>query len=237
MKILVTGGSGYIGSAVVRELLSDGAKVKVLARKTEGLRNLEGLDVELAYGDITDFHSIKSALRGCDRVFHLAAIYAIWLPDPKMMHWVNVQGTKNVLEACLQKKIKKVVYTSSVAALGAHGSGRPADESARFNLWHTRDNYYISKFKAERVALACFQRGLVAKPEQDRGIVARAYRELVAAGGDQKRQQTRREERQARLCTATHGQAPRLDTHGWTLSTRPLHMYYPTSCAVCQAAR
>lgn len=160
MKILVTGGSGYIGSAVVRELLSDGAKVKVLARKPEGLRNLEGLDVELTHGDITDFHSIKSALRGCDRVFHLAAIYAIWLPDPKMMHWANVQGTKNVLEACLQKKIKKVVYTSSVAALGAHGGGRPADESARFNLWHTRDNYYISKFKAERVALGYFQRGL-----------------------------------------------------------------------------
>jgi dihydroflavonol-4-reductase len=160
MKILVTGGSGYIGSAVVRELLSDGAKVKVLARKTGGLRNLEDLDVELAHGDITDFHSIKSALRGCDRVFHLAAIYAIWLPDPEMMHWVNVQGTKNVFEACLQKKIKKVVYTSSVAALGAHGSGRPADESARFNLWHTRDNYYISKFKAEQVALDYFQRGL-----------------------------------------------------------------------------
>ena len=160
MKILVTGGSGYIGSAVVRELLSDGAKVKVLARKTGDLRNLEGLDVELAHGDITDFHSIKSALRRCDRVFHLAAIYAIWLPDPKMMHWANVQGTKNVLEACLQKKIKKAVYTSSVAALGAHGSGRPADESARFNLWHTRDNYYISKFKAEQVALDYFQRGL-----------------------------------------------------------------------------
>ena len=160
MKILVTGGSGYIGSAVVRELLSDGAKVKVLARKTGDLRNLEDLDVELAHGDITDFHSIKSALRRCDRVFHLAAIYAIWLPDPKMMHWVNVQGTKNVLEACLQKKIKKVVYTSSVAALGAHGSGRPADESAGFNLWHTRDNYYISKFKAEQVALDYFQRGL-----------------------------------------------------------------------------
>ncbi|NQU07023.1 MAG: SDR family NAD(P)-dependent oxidoreductase [Candidatus Abyssubacteria bacterium] len=160
MKILVTGGSGYIGSAVVGELLSDGAKVKVLARKADDLRNLEDLDVELAHGDITDFHSIKSALRGCDRVFHLAAIYAIWLPDPKMMHWANVQGTKNVLEACLQKKIKKVVYTSSVAALGAHGSGRPADESARFNLWHTRDNYYISKFKAERVALGYFQRGL-----------------------------------------------------------------------------
>jgi dihydroflavonol-4-reductase len=160
MKTLVTGGSGYIGSAVVRELLDDGAKVKVLARETGDLRNLEGLDVDMVYGDITDFHSIKNALRGCDRVFHLAAIYAIWLPNPKMMYWVNVQGTKNVLEACLQKKIKKVVYTSSVAALGAHGKDRPADESAAFNLWHTKDNYYLSKFRAEQVALDYNRRGL-----------------------------------------------------------------------------
>lgn len=160
MKILVTGGSGYIGSAVVRELLNGVDKVKILVRETDDLRNLEELDVELVYGDITDFHSVKEALKGCDRVFHLAAIYAIWLPDPKMMYWVNVQGTKNVLEACLQKKIKKVVYTSSVAALGAHGKESPADESAQFNLWHTKDHYYISKFRAEQAALDYFRRGL-----------------------------------------------------------------------------
>jgi dihydroflavonol-4-reductase len=160
MKILVTGGSGYIGSAVVRELLNNGEKPKILVRETADLRNLDGLDVDLVHGDITDFHSIKEALSGCDRVFHLAAIYAIWLPDSKMMYWVNVQGTRNVLEACLQKKIKKVVHTSSVAALGAHGKGRPADESAMFNLWHTRDHYYLSKFRAEQVALDYQRRGL-----------------------------------------------------------------------------
>ena len=92
MKVLVTGGSGYIGSAVVRELLAAKEKVKVLVRKTDDLRNIEDLNVELVYGDITDFHSITEALRGCDRVFHLAAIYAIWLPDPRLMYWVNVQG-------------------------------------------------------------------------------------------------------------------------------------------------
>jgi dihydroflavonol-4-reductase len=160
MKTLITGGSGYIGSAVVRELLNNGGKANVLVRENDDLRNLEGLDVDLIYGDITDFHSIKDALRGCDRVFHLAAIYAIWLPDPKMMYWANVQGTKNVLEACLQKKIKKVVYTSSVAALGAHGKERPADESAAFNLWHTKDHYYLSKFRAEQAALDYHRRGL-----------------------------------------------------------------------------
>ncbi len=160
MNVLVTGGSGYIGSAVVRQLLETKEDVKILVRETDDLRNLEGLDVELVYGDITDFHSITRALQGCDRIFHLAAIYAIWLPNPKMMYWVNVQGTKNVLEACLQKKIEKVVYTSSVAALGAHGKDHPANESAQFNLWHTRDDYYISKYRAEQLALDYFRRGL-----------------------------------------------------------------------------
>jgi dihydroflavonol-4-reductase len=161
MKYLVTGGSGYIGSSVVRELLSEKKnKVKVLVRPSDDLRNLDDLDVELVQGDITDYHSLVAALNGCDRVFHLAAIYAIWLPDPRLMYWVNVQGTKTVFEACLNKKIKKVVYTSSVAALGAHGKDQPANESAQFNLWHTRDHYYISKYRAEQVALDYFKRGL-----------------------------------------------------------------------------
>jgi dihydroflavonol-4-reductase len=160
MKTLVTGGSGYIGSAVVRELVDGGSDVRVFARRSDDLRNLEGLDVEVVYGDITDYHSINEALDGCARVFHLAAIYAIWLPDPKLMYRVNVQGSKNVFEACLHNNIEKVVYTSSVAALGAHGKYSPADESARFNLWGTRDDYYISKFKAEQVALDYFRRGL-----------------------------------------------------------------------------
>jgi len=161
MKYLVTGGSGYIGSSVVRELLTEKKnKVKVLVRPSDDLRNLEGLDVELVHGDITDYHSLVAALNGCDRVFHLAAIYAIWLPDPRFMYWINVQGTKTVFEACLNKKIKKVVYTSSVAALGAHGKDKPANESAQFNLWHTKDDYYISKYRAEQVALDYFKRGL-----------------------------------------------------------------------------
>lgn len=161
MKILVTGGSGYIGSAVVRELLTEKKnKVKVLVRPTDDLRNLDGLGVELVHGDITDYHSVLAALDGCDRVFHLAAIYAIWLPDPRLMYWVNVQGTKTVLEACQQKKIKKIVYTSSVAALGAHGKDRPANESAQFNLWHTKDHYYISKYRSEQVVLDFCKRGL-----------------------------------------------------------------------------
>lgn len=159
MKTLVTGGSGYIGSAVVRQLLKGGQQTKVMVRETDDLRNLAGLDVEYAYGDVRDYHSLLRALDGCDRVFHLAAIYAIWLPRPRLMDEVNVQGTKNVLEACLDRGVEKVVYTSSVAALGAHGP-EPADETATFNLASTGDRYYLSKFRAEQVALDYFRRGL-----------------------------------------------------------------------------
>jgi dihydroflavonol-4-reductase len=159
MKVLVTGGSGYIGSAVVRQLAKSGQEAKVLVRESDDLRNLAGLDVEYAYGDVRDYHSLEGALDGCDRVFHLAAIYAIWLPKPRLMDEVNVQGSKNVFEACLSRGIEKVVYTSSVAALGAHGR-EPADETATFNLAHTRDRYYLSKFRAEQVALDYCRRGL-----------------------------------------------------------------------------
>lgn len=160
MKVLVTGGSGYIGSAVVRQLVKSGQETKVLVRESDDLRNLAGLDVEYAYGDVRDYHSLEQALDGCDRVFHLAAIYAIWLPKPRLMDEVNVQGSKNVFEACLSRGIERVVYTSSVAALGAHGRERPADETATFNLAHTRDRYYLSKFRAEQVALDYCRRGL-----------------------------------------------------------------------------
>jgi len=160
MKVLVTGGSGYIGSAVVRQLAKRGQEAKVLVREGDDLRNLAGLDVELAYGDVRDYHSLQRALDGCDRVFHLAAIYAIWLPKPRLMDDVNVQGSKNVFEACLRRRVEKVVHTSSVAALGAHGREHPADETATFNLAHTKDRYYLSKFRAEQVALDYFRRGL-----------------------------------------------------------------------------
>jgi len=159
MKVLVTGGSGYIGSAVVRQLAKSGQEAKVLVREGDDLSNLAGLDVEYAYGDVRDYHSLERALDGCDRVFHLAAIYAIWLPKPRLMDEVNVQGSKNVFEACLSRGIGKVVHTSSVAALGAHGR-EPADETATFNLAHTRDRYYLSKFRAEQVALDYCRRGL-----------------------------------------------------------------------------
>jgi dihydroflavonol-4-reductase len=98
-------------------------------------------------------------LKGCDSVYHLAAVYANWLPDPGLMYRVNEEGTRNVLTACREAGIQKIVYCSSVAALGAHGKA-PADESAQFNLNSTRDHYYISKYRAEQVALEFARSGV-----------------------------------------------------------------------------
>lgn len=158
MKTFVTGGSGFIGSAVVLELLRRGEPLRALVRSKEHPGNLTGLDVELVEGDLLDGHSLRRALDGCDRVYHLAAVYANWLPDRSVILRANVEGTRNLLQTCLERKVERVVYTSSVAALGAHGK-TPADENAQFNLADTGDTYYLSKYQAEQTALEFVAKG------------------------------------------------------------------------------
>ena len=159
MTVLVTGATGFIGSAVAHELSAKGARIRCLVRETSNMKNLDGLYVEIAYGDIRDMESVRRALKGCHSVYHLAALYANWLPHSGLMYQVNEEGTRNVLTACREAGIQKIVYCSSVAALGAHGK-IPADESAQFNLNSTRDHYYISKYRAEQVALEFARSGL-----------------------------------------------------------------------------
>jgi len=159
MKTLVTGGSGFIGSAVVLELLRRGQPVRALVRSRQHPGNLAGVDVELVEGDLLDGDSLRRALQGCDRVYHIAAVYANWLPDRNVMLRTNVQGTRNMLQACLESGVERVVYTSSVAALGAHGK-TPANENAQFNLAGTGDIYHLSKYQAEQVVLEFVSQGL-----------------------------------------------------------------------------
>jgi dihydroflavonol-4-reductase len=160
MKTLVTGATGFIGSSLVRELLKDGLQVKVLVRKNSVTRNIDGLDVERAYGDIRDKESVKSALKGCDIFYQTAALYAFWAPDSKVFYDINVEGTKIALSAALEQGIEKAVYTSTIAAVGYYGADNPANEDVEFNLWDTGDHYTRSKYLGEVEAKKFCEKGL-----------------------------------------------------------------------------
>lgn len=160
MKALVTGATGFVGSAIVRELLRNGKEVKVLIRKNSSTKNIDGLEFEKAYGDIRDKESVKAALKGCDTLYQTAALYEFWGHTKKEFYDVNVEGTKSALAAALEQRVGKVVYTSSIVALGAHGREPPANESADFNLWKTGDHYSITKYLGQVEALKMAEKGL-----------------------------------------------------------------------------
>jgi len=160
MKALVTGATGFMGSSLVRELLKDNVEVKVLVRESSDTRNIDGLEMEKAYGDIRDGESVKAALKGCDTFYQTAASYVFWAPDMKVLYDVNVEGTKIALNAALEQGIEKVVYTSSMVAVGFHGRDIPANEEAEFNLWDSGDHYAISKYLGEVEARKICGKGL-----------------------------------------------------------------------------
>lgn len=160
MKALVTGGSGFLGAHIVRELLQDGTAVKVLVRPGSDRRNLAGSDVEIVEGDLLDKPSLTKALNGCDTLFHAAAVYRLWVRDPAAMYAANVDGTENICAAALAAGIEKVVYTSSVGTLGNTGDGTPGDETSPVSLAEMSGHYKKSKFLAERKAETFVSRGL-----------------------------------------------------------------------------
>jgi dihydroflavonol-4-reductase len=159
MKKLVTGATGFIGSAIARELIKDGEQVKVLLRKTSDTRNIDTLDVERAFGDIRDGESMKRALTDCDTLYFTAAFYAHWTPDTRLLYEVNVGGTKASLKAALEAGVEKVVYTSTNNAIAASGP-TPTNEEAVFNYWKSGDHYSMSKYVAENEARIFVTRGL-----------------------------------------------------------------------------
>ncbi|MGH6899030.1 MAG: hopanoid-associated sugar epimerase [Geminicoccaceae bacterium] len=146
--ILVTGASGFIGSAVVRRLLGAGHDVRALVRKTSRLANLDGHRVDMAIGDLSDRPSLERALRGCSGLFHVAADYRIWVPDQRQMFVVNVDGTRNLMRAALAAGIERIVYTSSVATLGLPEVGPGNEDSPVFEK-DMIGPYKRSKFLAE----------------------------------------------------------------------------------------
>jgi dihydroflavonol-4-reductase len=125
MKTLITGATGFVGSAVLRRLLAAGRNVRTLVRPNSDRRNLSGLPVEIVNGDVTDRQSLDRAMEGCSALFHVAADYRLWLPKPDEMYETNVMGTRNVMLAAMDAGIKRVVYTSSVATPRVHAERTP----------------------------------------------------------------------------------------------------------------
>src|SRR5438105_5178580 len=147
---LVTGATGFVGSAVARLLLKAGHPVRVLARPQSDRRNLQGLAVEIAEGELEDAGSLAAAVEGCRYVFHVAADYRLWVPDPAAMFRVNVEGTRQLMLAALAAGVERIVYTSSVATLGIIKGG-VADEETPSVAEDMIGPYKLSKFEAEAV--------------------------------------------------------------------------------------
>jgi dihydroflavonol-4-reductase len=149
LKTLITGATGFVGSAVVRQLIKAGHSVRALIRAGSDLRNLAGLELETVTGDLTDSPSLDRALAGCSILFHVAADYRLWVPRPKEIYDVNVTGTRNIMAAAARAGVSRIVYTSSVATLGLIRNGTPADENTPVSAADMVGDYKRSKFLAE----------------------------------------------------------------------------------------
>lgn len=151
-KCLVTGGLGFLGSWIVRQLVERGLKVRVLAVPGESRENLAGLEVEILEGDVRSREDAERAAEGMDTVFHAAAIYQDWAPDPSRMYDVNLRGTFTMLEAARRAGVEKVVYTASMVSIGRPPPGETADESAPYEAWDLDFPYSRSKFFSRELA-------------------------------------------------------------------------------------
>jgi len=166
MLAFVTGATGFLGSHVARVLAEQGAELRLLVRPTSDLRNLNDDDLKTAdrvVGDLRDAASISKALSGCDVVFHVAADYRLWVRDPDEMYRSNVEGTRSLLEAARKQRVRRVVYTSSVATMGfrsGSNNGNVSDEQSPVGIADMIGHYKRSKFMAEQVAVDAARSGV-----------------------------------------------------------------------------
>jgi dihydroflavonol-4-reductase len=158
---LVTGATGFIGSNLCRQLVTDGHRVRILRRPNADLRALAGIQVEHAPGDILDRQSLQEAAEGCHTVFHAAAVVSFQKKLQTLQFDVNVGGTRNIVDACLSAGVWRLVHVSSIAAIGHTDDGTPASEDVPYN-WGTLSSYRYTKHLAEQEVLAGVDRGLAA---------------------------------------------------------------------------
>jgi dihydroflavonol-4-reductase len=159
VKVFVTGATGFVGSHVAREAAGRGAELRLLVRRTSSLANLEGLRAETVTSDLLAPESLRSALRGCDAVMHVAADYRLWVRDPDAMYRSNVEGTRALLRLAREEGVPRFVYTSSVATMGFRTDGYIVDESTPVSLGDMVGHYKRSKFMAEQAAIEAARAG------------------------------------------------------------------------------
>ncbi len=157
--ILVTGAAGHIGNVLVRELIHDGEKVRVLVLPGEDTTSLQGFDLQIVEGDVLNLKSLEKAMRDVDLVFHLAGVISIMPGQNAMMRKVNVEGTRNVLAAAKKAGVKRLVYTSSIHALSRDCKGK-IDESVPFDAHNPAGEYDRTKAEASLVVLEAVHNGL-----------------------------------------------------------------------------
>jgi dihydroflavonol-4-reductase len=162
MKVLVTGATGFIGFHVAKLLAEKGFHVQALVRNENDATALKDLGVAPVKGDIRDFDACRHALKDCQHLYHVAADYRLWVPDPAVMYAINVQGTKNIMRAALMHSIEKVVYTSTVGVLAARADGAPSNEESSADFRDMVGHYKKSKFLAEEEVRHCIEQGLPA---------------------------------------------------------------------------
>ena len=160
MATLVTGATGFIGSHIARKLVERGEHVKILLRKSSQTENIDDIDVERVYGDVMDLDSIQEALKDCDTLYHTAGVASFRKEDYQKMEDINVQGTKNIMNAALEAGTKKVVHTSSIAAIGTDLGGGIANEDTKYELEYLGVKYLDTKRRGEQAALDLAQKGL-----------------------------------------------------------------------------
>jgi dihydroflavonol-4-reductase len=181
-KVLVTGGSGFIGSVVVRTLVKEGSQVRCLLRPTSKLDRLSGVTYERAEGDVRDVASVEKALQGCDGVIHLAGLSSWDLIDSPAMKEVTEQGTRNLLQTARAGGVKKFVFVSSATAINASDEPKVFDETAPFELGRSGLNYAIHKHAAEQTCLAFNTEGLPVVIVNPTEVYGPNDTELITAG-------------------------------------------------------
>ena len=159
MRALVTGATGFVGAAVARALLKEQWQVRALARPGSDRSNLSGLAVEVCEGDLTQSESLAAAVQGCEALFHVAADYRLGARDHEQLYRTNVEGTRAILAAARAAGVKRIVYTSSVAAVGIPKDGTPGAEQTPVMLENMIGHYKRSKFLAEEVVREAIRAG------------------------------------------------------------------------------